>query len=259
MDMARPGLIVRIFKDSNEMTAFLVQNWREIADNAIAHRGFFAAALSGGTTPAYFYRRLAALKDSLPWDKTHIFLVDERVVPLSNRDSNFGMINSLVLSRVKIPRENIHAIMMNKSSPSNAAVRYEEELKRFFRLSRNELPVFDLISLGIGPDGHTASLFCGTPESQPPDVGQEIRLAVSVEHDNVTYARVSLTLPVINNATDVIFIVMGKGKAEIARRVISERDSGLPAARVAPSEGTLLFVLDSEAASLMAKKDTVQR
>jgi 6-phosphogluconolactonase len=259
MDMAKPGSIIHIFKDSNEMTAFLVQKWREIADNAIARKGSFTAALSGGTTPGDFYRRLAALKDSLPWDKTHVFLVDERVVPFSNRNSNFGMIDTLLLSKVKIPRENIHAIIINKSSSSNAAVCYEEELKRFFRLTRNELPVFDLISLGIGPDGHTASLFPGTPESQQPDVGEEIRFAVSVEHDNVTYARISLTLPVINNAANVIFVIMGEGKAEIARRIISERDPGLPAARVEPSEGTLLFVLDAEAASLIAKKDTVQR
>jgi 6-phosphogluconolactonase len=257
--MAKPGSIIHIFNDSNEMMAFLVQKWREIADNAIARKGFFTAALSGGTTPADFYRRLAALNDSLPWDKTHIFFVDERVVPFSNIDSNFGMINALLLSRVKIPGENIHSIIMNKSMPSKAATRYEDELKRFFRLTPNELPVFDLISLGIGPDGHTASLFPGTPESQPPDVGEEIRLAVSVEHEEVRYARISLTLPVINNAANVIFVVTGEGKAEIARRVISERDSGLPAARVEPSEGTLLFVLDSEAASLISEQDTVQR
>jgi 6-phosphogluconolactonase len=259
MDMAKPGFIIHIFNDSNEMTAFLVQKWREIADNAIARNGFFTAALSGGTTPAAFYRRLAALNNSLPWDKTHIFLVDERAVPVSSGDSNFGMINALLLSRVKIPGENIHSIIMNESLPSKAATRYEEELKRFFRLTLNELPVFDLISLGIGLDGHTASLFPGTPESQPQDVGEEIRLAVSVEHEKVRYARISLTLPVINNAANVIFVLTGESKAAIARQVIMERGLGLPAARVEPSEGTLLFVLDSEAASLISKKDIVQR
>jgi len=256
--MASPGLIIRVFKDKNEMTAFLVQKWREIADYAIARTGFFAAALSGGTTPADFYRGLAALKDSFPWDQTHIFLVDERFVPISDRDSNFGMINSLFLSRVKIPGTNIHAVIINESSPSKAAARYEEELKRFFKLTGTELPVFDLISLGIGLDGHTASLFPEAPESQSPELRQKIRLAISVEYDHVRHARISLTLPVINNAANVIFVVTGERKAAIIKRVIKERQVVFPAAMVEPSNGTLMFVLDSEAASLMSKKDNVQ-
>jgi len=98
-----------------------------------------------------------------------------------------------------------------------------------------------LISLGIGPDGHTASLFPGTLASQSPDVREKIRLAVSVEQDHVTYSRISLTLPVINNAANVIFVVTGERKAAMVNRVIRERDVGLPAARVEPSDGTLLL------------------
>jgi 6-phosphogluconolactonase len=169
------------------------------------------------------------------------------------------MIKSLFLSKVKIPQDNIHAIITDGLSPSKAAVRYEEELKRFFRLSRNELPVFDLIGLGIGPDGHTASLFPDAPGNQSSEVREKIRLAVSVEHDNVMYTRISLTFPVINNAANVIFVIAGDSKAAIVKRVIRDGDLGFPAARVDPSDGTLLFVLDSEAASLISKKNTVQR
>jgi 6-phosphogluconolactonase len=240
------------------MTAYLVQKWREIADHAIARTGFFAAALSGGTAPADFYSGLAALKDSFPWDQTHIFLVDERFVPFSDRDSNFGMINSLFLSRVKIPGTNIHAVIINESSPSKAAARYEEELRRFFKLTGTELPVFDLISLGIGLDGHTASLFPEASERHLPESRQKIRLAISGEYDHVRYARISLTLPVINNAANVIFVVTGERKAAIVKRVIEERQVVFPAAMVEPLNGTLMFVLDAEAASLMSKKDYVQ-
>jgi 6-phosphogluconolactonase len=144
------------------------------------------------------------------------------------------------------------------SAPLKAAARCEEELKRFFRLTGNELPVLDLISLGIGADVHTAPLFPGTHESPSPEVLQKMRLAIAVQHDNVIYVRISLTLPVINNAANVIFVVTGQSKAAIVKRVISESGSGFPAARVEPSDGTLLFVADSEAALLMSKKDNVQ-
>jgi 6-phosphogluconolactonase len=165
------------------------------------------------------------------------------------------MINSLFLSRVQIPGENIHAVIMHELLPSKAAARYEEELNRFFRLTGNELPVFDLISLGIGVDGHTASPFPGPPQSQSPEAREKKRLVVSVERDNVMYTRISLTLPVINNGANVIFVVTGKKKAAIVKRVIGERDLGLPATRIEPLDGTLLLVLDSDAASLVSKKD----
>jgi len=168
------------------------------------------------------------------------------------------MINSVVLSIVKIPREDIVAIIMNESSPSKAAACCEEELRRFFRLAGNELPVFRLISLGIGADGHTASLSPGTHGSQSPEVLEKMRLAIAVEHDYVMYAGISLTLPVMNNAAKVIFVVTGKSKAAVVKRVIRQRDLGLSAARVEPPDGTLLFLADSEAALLMSKKYNVQ-
>jgi 6-phosphogluconolactonase len=251
--MAKPGFSILIFSTRDEMADFLVREWQEAAEWAIARKGFFSAALSGGSTPGNFYRSLAALQGSFQWDKTHIFIADERFVPINDKDSNFGMINSLLLSKVDLPKENIHAIMTDAPSASEAAQRYEQEMKRFFGLSRNEIPGFDLICLGIGEDGHTASLFPGAPEAEVPLAPEKIRLAISVEHENIKYARISLTLPIINNAKHVIFIVAGKGKASIIKRVAVNRDQGFPAARVEPSIGRLLFVLDTEAASMLDK------
>jgi len=241
---------ISVFGNRDDMTVFLVRHWREAAEYAVAQRGLFAAALSGGTTPGDFYRALAE-QESLPWGKTHIFLVDERCVPFSDRDSNFGMMQSLLLNRVGIPGENIHAIITSELSPARAAERYELEMKRFFGLAENKLPVFDFICLGIGEDGHTASIFPGVPRGRQPEIGETIRLAVSVEHHNVIHARISLTLPVINNAVNIMFIVTGKNKAAIVKRVVADRDLGFPAGEVEPENGKLQFVLDVDAASML--------
>jgi 6-phosphogluconolactonase len=240
-----------IFDDRREMTEFLVQRWSQIALECIGRKGLFVAALSGGATPADFYRALCSTRDALPWDKTHIFLVDERCVPFSDSDSNYGMIRSLLIEALKLPEGNIHAIKADGLSPLKAAEAYEAELKHFFDLMGEEAPVFDFIGLGIGADGHTASLFQGSPEAEEPLVPEKKRLAVAVRRDSIKHLRISLTLTVINKAKNVVFIVTGKNKAAIVKRVAEERDQGFPASRVDPSNGTLTFVLDSEAASML--------
>ena len=249
--MAGSGLGIHIFGRSGEMTAFLVQRWLETAKEAIKRKGVFSAALSGGATPSGFYRGLAILKGDAVWDDTHIFPVDERFVPRADKDSNIGMMDSLFLKHVDLAAENVHPVMADAPSPSVAADLYEQELRRFFGLSGTELPQFDLICLGIGEDGHTASLFPGVPEAEAPMVFEKVRLAVSVVHGNVKHARISLTLPVISNARNVIFIVAGRNKAAIVKRVVGDRDQGFPASRVELTNGRLIFVLDSEAASML--------
>jgi len=241
---------IRVFGNGEDMNVFLVRQWREAAEYAIAHRGLFTAALSGGTTPLDFYRALAE-QESLPWENTHIFLVDERFVPFSDRDSNFGMIKSLLLDRCGIPGKNIHAIDTSKVTVTLAAEHYEEQMRYFFGLTGDDLQVFDFICLGIGEDGHTASLFPGVPGGRRSEMGDEIRLVVPVEHYKVKHARISLTLPVINNAANVTFIVTGRNKAAIVKRVITDRDPGFPAAEVEPVNGNLRFILDSDAASML--------
>ena len=248
------GPCIHIFDDRREMTEFLLRRWRQIALECIERKGLFVAALSGGTTPAYFYRALASARDALPWDKTHLFLVDERCVPFSDDDSNYGIIRSLLTEGLNIPEGNIHAIKADGLSPSKAAEAYEAELKDFFSLKGEEVPVFDFIGLGIGADGHTASLFPGSPEAEEPLVPEKKRIAVravAVRREDIKHPRISLTLTVINNAANVVFIVTGKNKAAIVKRVAEERDQGFPASRVEPLNGTLTFVLDADAASML--------
>ncbi|HMK57167.1 MAG TPA: 6-phosphogluconolactonase [Dissulfurispiraceae bacterium] len=244
---------IHVFDDRKEMNSFLIKKWTEIGMECIERRGVFAAALSGGGTPTEFYRELASASSAFPWDKTHIFLVDERFVPISEAVSNFGMLRTCLLSGLNMPPGNIHFIMTDTASPVTSANEYEEELMSFFGLIVGEVPVFDFIGLGLGADGHTASLFPGSPEAEVPLAPESSRLVVAVRRDNVMYARVSLTLTVINNARDVVFIVTGGSKAAIVKRVVEDRDMGFPASRVEPSSGNLTFVLDSEAASMLNK------
>ncbi len=250
-DTANIDPCVHIFGHTAEITAFLLQRWRQIALECIDHKGSFIAALSGGTTPIDFYRALAATRDTLPWEKTHIFFVDERCVPFSSSDSNYGMIRSLLIEGLKMPECNIHVIKTDKLAPAKAAEDYETDLKNFFGLSGEEIPVFDFIGLGMGTDGHTASIFPGSAEVAEPLVSGKKRLAVAVRRDGIKHERISLTLTVINNAKNVVFIVTGKSKAIIVKKVLKERDLGFPASRVELSNGILTFVLDSEAASML--------
>lgn len=248
MNIAR---CVHVFREVQDMTAFLVKRWSQIALECVHSKGSFVTALSGGTTPSAFYRTLASTRDTLPWDKTHIFLADERCVAFSNIDSNYGMIRSVLIESLKMSESNIHPVKANTLSPARAAEEYEAELKRFFGFDGNEMPRFDFIGLGIGTDGHTASLFPGYPQFDKLLSPAEKRLAVNVRIDGIKHERISLTLAVINNASNVVFIVTGKNKASIVKRVVEERDQGFPASRVEPADGTLTFVLDSEAASML--------
>lgn len=239
---------VFIFKNKNKMLSFIVEKWREIANESIIRKGYFSVALSGGTTPLYLYSELARLKKELPWDKTHIFIVDERHVPLTGRDSNYRMIKKTLLEKVNINKDDVHYIPTDESSPLNSAKKYEEVLRNFFNIPEDEFPELDLILLGIGEDGHTASLFPGSGVLK-----DRVHLAASVMLGKQKHNRITLTLPVINRAGNIIFLVTGKNKASVVKAVIEEKDSSLPASLVKPENGRLLFVLDNEAGSYLAE------
>lgn len=230
-----------VFKNPDEMWQFMAAKWRDIASDAIREKGYFAVALSGGKTPVGFYQRLVTIR-GLPWDKTHIFLVDERFVPPFHAESNYGMLQETLLSKIRMPSQNIHYISTLASSPHAAAEKYEEELIIFFRLPEGGIPGFDLILLGIGEDGHTASLFPGSEALK-----ERRHLVFPVKLDILHHDRVTLTLPVINNARNVIFLVSGKNKAAIARKLIDEKDKTLPASMVKPEKGSLIFLMEREA------------
>jgi len=241
-----------IFDEKPALEDFLLKKWQEISENSIKDKNSFIAALSGGNTPRGFYKKLAECKDSCDWSKTHIFIVDERFVPVDDRESNFRMIGETLIDRVPLPPGHVHPIKTDKPDPQAAADEYEKELRDFFAVSGNGLPVFDLIMLGMGEDGHTASLF---PETGAPE--EENRLVCAVYPPSKKNSRVSLTFPVINAAKNVFFMIAGKSKAETVRDVVEGRNKALPAAKVRPDKGNLLFLLDREAALFLAPRGEV--
>lgn len=238
-----------IFDNTCQMANFMVRQWKELSLKAIREKGFFVAALSGGRTPRDFYRKLSLEKGISTWDKNHLFLVDERFVPFTDADSNYGMLDDLLLRKVNIPPENCHFIPVLGDSPEIDAGEYEEDIKKFFRLQKNKLPEFDLIVLGIGKDGHTASLFPGTEALK-----NKKQLAVAVILDQARHDRITLTLPVINSAKNIIFLAQGREKAMIIKGIIEKRNVSLPVSLVKPGRGRLIFLLDRDASSLLIGK-----
>ncbi len=239
-----------VFDDTDKMADFVVAKWRDISSEAIRLRGFFTVALSGGKTPIEAYRRLAGEGGKgILWHKTHVFFVDERFVPHTDEDSNYRMIKETLLDCAGVPPGNIHPIPTDLPDPISAAERYESDIALFFGLPGDGMPEFDLVMLGIGTDGHTASLF---PASQALDEKKRIARALILGKD--IHDRITLTFPVINNAGNVIFLVMGKEKAGVLRDVLDGSDPSLPASLVAPEKGSLLYLADADAGSLLGKE-----
>lgn len=235
-----------IFETGDKMAHFMVERWSELAGNAIESRGCFTAALSGGETPVLFYRRLAARGARLQWERTHLFFADERFVPLGSADSNYRLLSETLLKNVAIPAGNVHAVATGETDPLSSARKYEEEIKQFFKLSDEGIPEFDLVMLGIGADGHTASLFPGDAALR-----DTRHLASAVALDKNRHDRITLTLSVINNARMVVFLVTGRSKASVFRDVVERKDPHLPASLVVNEKGSLLYLADAEAAQYL--------
>ena len=237
----------KIVPDSAALVRTATQEFKNSAESAIADSGRFAVALSGGNTPRNVYSQLAQeYKTALPWAKIHIFFGDERSVPPNHPDSNFRMANEALLSHVPIPLENIHR-MRAELEPEMAAKDYEEQLQTFFSLKNETWPRFDLIMLGLGEDGHTASLF---PNSSA--LKEMSRLVASTWVEEKKTFRITLTYPVLNHAAEVEFLVSGAGKAQILKEVLDTSGSvSFPAQRIKPENGRLLWLLDEDAARLL--------
>jgi len=241
---------ILIFESSDKMADFALKKWREISGRAIKDRDRFTVAVSGGKAPVGFYQKLVGCKSDLSWDKTHVFLVDERFVPFDDAESNYGMIKDKLFNRVKIPAENVHPISTREDIPQVAAEKYERDLKILFELRQEEFPVFDLVMLGMGEDGHTASLFPGDLS-----LTENKHLAIETDLSTLKHRRISLTLPVINNAKNIIFLVVGGNKAGVLKQVIEGKNSRLPAAMVRPEGGEIFFLVDRDAAALLSGEE----
>jgi 6-phosphogluconolactonase len=240
---------VLIFENSFKLTNFLLKQFFRIAEEAIKKYGRFTVALSGGKSPMEFYVRLAGAKDFSLWSKTHIFIVDERFVPQDHPDSNFRMLKELLLNDILIPEENIHAIPTSKPELNQNREDYESHLTDFFHPEPGDFPRFDFILLGVGEDGHTASLFPHHKETLELE-----QFCVSLESPNINYPRLSMTLPVINHAKHIFFIVVGEKKAPVIKEMIKDKKI-FPASLIHPLSGELMLLMDKEAARQIPYKD----
>jgi 6-phosphogluconolactonase len=239
---------IRIFDDPAKLFQGAAEEFVSQATTAVRSRGRFTVALSGGSTPKSLYALLAQ-NPSLAWDKIHFFFGDERHVPPDNPESNYRMVRESLLSKVPIPPTNVFRVPGELPNASDAAKDYEQTLRRFFNALANGLPRFDLILLGMGPDGHTASLFPGIPALQ-----EKSRWVISDWVEKFKTDRITLTLPVINNAAVVMFLVSGQDKALTLKEVLEGQQPGelFPSKLVKPTDGQLIWMIDRAAAGQLA-------
>jgi 6-phosphogluconolactonase len=243
---------IRVLTTPQELFSAAAEEIIRSANEAVKERGRFTIALSGGSTPKSLYNLLATnARTTLPWDKMFFFWGDERHVAPTDPDSNFRMANEAMLSKVPVPAANVLRFPTENPDAAAVADAYEKSIRRFFQLAPDAVPRFDLILLGLGPDGHTASLFPGTAALQ-----EKSRLVVANWVEKLKTSRLSLTLPVLNAARCVAFLVSGTDKAGVLRSVLEENVSGeqYPAKLVQPKDGKLIWMLDRAAASALASK-----
>lgn len=235
---------VQVLDDVASLADRAARIFVDTAREAVRLRGGFNVALAGGSTPLRLYDLLAwdPYASEIEWKMTQLFWGDERCVPPSHIDSNYQQAQVQLLSKIEIPTRNVHRIH-GEQGANHGAVLYEEELRRHF----GKDPVFDLVLLGIGPDGHTASLFPGSDALE-----ENGKWVVAVPHTTPPpplVDRISLTLPVINAARQVMFLVAGAGKAQIIAQVMDANppEPLLPAQRVEPAQGRLIWLVEKSA------------
>jgi 6-phosphogluconolactonase len=229
----------KILPDSPSLINAAAEHFVATARAAIAKRGVFYVALAGGSTPKGLYQKLATspFVEQIDWSRVHLFFGDERCVPPTHDDSNFKMARQAMIDLVPIPAENVHRMPTESNEPADVAKRYAETMQEVM----NGAP-FDLLLLGLGPDGHIASLF---PETPALDVTDTLTTSLYVEKFDSW--RVTMTYPVINAARQVIVFIAGEAKAEIVRNITTDAVSGLPVQRLSP-ENDYYWFMDKAAA-----------
>lgn len=259
---------IKIFPTVEELNAFAANEFVRLSRLATEERGQFTVALSGGSTPKKLFALLAsdAFRLQIDWQKVHIFFGDERAVPPDDEESNYRMASETLLSKVEIPAENVHRFSTEKyraddftdqsvgcgfgrfdaetRAVAEIAAKMSRQVRDTFHLKPNEFPRFDLIFLGMGADGHTASLF---PESGALTEKEKIVTENYVE--KFDSFRLTFTYPAINNARNVIFLIAGADKAEVLKEVLESETIRHPSQMIQPTDGLLLFLLDEKAAA----------
>lgn len=237
---------VRIFSDERALVEAEAERFVSLTRDAIAARGRCLVALSGGSTPRPLYELLATrpYADRIDWTRVELFFGDERCVPPDHPESNYRMAREALIDRVAIPPANVHRIR-GEDDPVEAADAYERTLRAWLGTGDPPLRSFDIVLLGLGEDGHTASMFPGT---SAPTETHRWAMAVHVERPRDMW-RVTLTTVVLNAAADVTFLVAGAGKAARLREVVDDVGERLPAQRIRPARGELHFMVDAAAAA----------
>jgi 6-phosphogluconolactonase len=230
---------------------FLAKQAAEIfvasAGGSIDKKRPFTVAISGGSTPRRMHKILATKPyiQNIPWQESHIFWVDERCVPQDSPESNYGTAKRDFIDEVPIPQTHVHWITC-KPSPRVSAKEYQKTLKDFFSFENVRIPRFDLIFLGMGVDGHIASLFPGQKS-----LYEKEELVVAVEGGNPNTNRITMTLPLLNQARHIVFIITGTEKSRTVQKVFEDSNKQLPAQKIRPLNGQVTWLMDRVAAALL--------
>ncbi|MBX7170680.1 MAG: 6-phosphogluconolactonase [Pyrinomonadaceae bacterium] len=234
---------IKTFENVEKINKFAAEKFVEIAKDSIEKRGRFTVALSGGSTPKKLYALLATepFRSQIEWQKVQFFFGDERFVPKDSDESNFRMANEALFSKVEIPAENIHRFLTENGDAKTVAELMEREIRDVFKLKENEFPNFDLVFLGMGADGHTASLF---PETAALKENQ--RIVTENYVPKFETFRLTFTFPTINHARNIIFLIAGADKTETLHEVLHGefQPEKLPSQAVKPINGNLLILTD---------------
>ncbi|MGC2530086.1 MAG: 6-phosphogluconolactonase [Candidatus Acidiferrum sp.] len=251
MAAKEPNVEVRILPDGAAIARRAADKLVEIAGNAVRQEGSFELVLSGGSTPKTLYGLLVnepALRSQLPWDKMHLFFGDERHVKPDDAQSNYRMALETLISKSPLKPEQISRVKGEYPEAEDAAKEYEQQIRSHFKLAEGQFPRFDLVLLGMGSEGHTASIFPGTKA-----LHENRRIVVHNWVGKVLMDRITLTAPAINNAAHILFMVTGADKAPALTAVLERvyEPDQLPAQLIQPVNGSLLWLVDTAAGSML--------
>jgi 6-phosphogluconolactonase len=244
--------MIKIFPNFDELNFFAAEKFIAVGNEAIEQRGRFAVALAGGSTPKSVYQLLASKEfaGKINWKKVYFFFGDERNVLPDDQESNYKMARENLFRLLDIKEQNVFRWQTELIDAGKIAADYEQKIKNFFGLSADEFPRFDLILLGMGDDGHTASLFPFTTA-----LDERKKIAVNNRVEKLNTDRLTLTFPAINNAANIMFLIKGADKAESLREVLEGKNfepEKFPSQSVQPRDGDLYWLIEREAARLLS-------
>jgi 6-phosphogluconolactonase len=244
---------VNVCKDADELGLQAARAFVDIVAETVGRTGQCTVALSGGQTPHLMYEHLleSDFGKRAPWDKVHFFIGDERCVAAEDPENNFGNAREQFLNRLNIPASHLHPTYNQEKDPAASAAAYEKTIKQFFGLKDGEFPRFDLVHLGMGPDGHCASLFPGTKA-----LTESKRIVVENFVEKLSSWRITFTIPTINHAANVMFMIQGEDKSEVLAEVLESDVVAYPAQHIVPEQGKLQWFIDRAAARDMCSAPT---